>query len=71
MAKAMKADVKARAIELGITATLSGNTGAYVALVIATEQLAAAFEALVAQNVEDLPRIDRSLDLTAAALKAA
>lgn len=71
MTKALKADVRARAIELGVTTTLAGPTGVAVAQLIATEAVATAIETLLAQDVEDGPRIDKSLALTALALKAA
>ena len=58
MAKAMKADVKTRATELGITATLNGNLGAFVAGVIAIEDLAAA----IRENADaDRLKIDKTL----------
>jgi hypothetical protein len=66
-----KADTTALAAGLGITGTISSTMRIALAQAVATQALATAVETLLAQNVEDGPRIDKSLALTAVALKVA
>ena len=66
-----KADTDALVKALGMTGTISNTMRIALAHVIATQELTAVLATLAAQNVEDGPRIDRTLDLTAQALKAA
>jgi hypothetical protein len=66
-----KADTDALAKAIGITGTISTTMRIALAHVVATQALATAVQTLLAQNVEDGPRIDKTLELTALALKAA